>query len=105
MTERRDGRDDGAVGGVRTEPGDEAPVDLEGVDREAFEVAERGVAGAEVVDRQPYADVFQAAQHHRRPSTSSMSTDSVISKLNWLGSMPAVAMAPRTFPTRSGDVS
>ena len=36
----------------RAEQLDERPVDLQAVDREAMEVAERRVAGAEVVDRE-----------------------------------------------------
>ena len=41
--------------GARPEPGDEAAVDLHAVDREALQVGERGVAGAEVVDEQAQA--------------------------------------------------
>ena len=47
--------------------GDERAVDLEDVDRELAEVAERGVAGPEVVDREPHAEGLEAAQgRHRR---------------------------------------
>ena len=48
--EVNDGGDDGAVFGVAAEPVDEGLVDFDRVDGEAFEVAEGGVAGAEVVD-------------------------------------------------------
>ena len=36
---------------------DERPVDLQRVDGEALQVSERGVAGAEVVDRDPHAEL------------------------------------------------
>src|SRR5688572_13144138 len=42
--------------------GDEGAVDLEDVHRELPQVAQRGVAGPEVVDRQPQAEVAQALQ-------------------------------------------
>jgi hypothetical protein len=48
-----------AVAGDRV---DEGLVDLEDVDREAAQVAERGVAGAEVVDRQPDAERLQLTE-------------------------------------------
>ncbi len=37
-------------------------VDLEDVDREALQVAQRRIAGAEVVDRQAHAERFQLQQ-------------------------------------------
>src|SRR3954470_5446223 len=46
---------------------DERPVDLEHVDREALEVAERRVAGAEVVHRQPDAERAQPLKARPRP--------------------------------------
>jgi hypothetical protein len=43
---------------------DERPVQLQGVEREAFEVGERRVAGAEVVDRELGTDVHTAFVEH-----------------------------------------
>ena len=40
----------------------ERPVDLEHVDREPVEVAERGISGPEVVDREPDAERLERAQ-------------------------------------------
>ena len=47
-----DGFDDGGVLAVRADPRNERPVDLEGVEGEAVQIAERRVAGAEVVQGQ-----------------------------------------------------
>ena len=55
--------DDRAVLLADLEVGDEAAVDLERVDRELLEVGERGVAGPEVVDGDPYADGAERRQH------------------------------------------
>ena len=44
----------------------ERAVDLQQVDRELLEVRERRVAGAEVVDGEPHAEVAQAPQPDRR---------------------------------------
>ena len=41
-------------------------VDLQLVDRQALEVAERRVAGAEVVDREPHAELAQPLEHGAR---------------------------------------
>ena len=46
-----DGADDRTFCAVRLQAADERAVDLEDVDREALQVAERRVAGAEVVER------------------------------------------------------
>src|SRR5829696_1133559 len=51
----------GVVAGV-AEPLHERAVDLEDVDREPVQVAERGVAGAEVVDGQPRPQALELAQ-------------------------------------------
>src|SRR6187551_1927524 len=50
MRERNDGGDD--IHAVRAGPhrGDERPVDLERIDRQLGQVAQRGIAGAEVVN-------------------------------------------------------
>ena len=49
---RDDGRNQRRVVRIGSEPVDEDAVDLDAVDREQLEIAERRVAGAEVVDRQ-----------------------------------------------------
>ena len=46
---------------VEADPRDERAVDLEHVDRERGEVAQRGVAGAEVVDGEPDAELLELA--------------------------------------------
>src|SRR5512139_4101765 len=50
---------DGGVVGVAVEVAHERAVDLQPVDGEALEIAERRVAGAEIVDRQPHAERLQ----------------------------------------------
>src|SRR5439155_22528880 len=56
------GTDDRGVPVVAAEPADERAVDLDDVEREALEVSERGVAGPEVVERQPHTDVLEARE-------------------------------------------
>ena len=55
--------DDGGVFGFAAQPVDEGPVDFQFVDGEPFEVDQAGVAGAEVVDGQPYSEGFERVQH------------------------------------------
>ena len=55
--------DDRRVLGILAEPVDEGPVDLQHVDGEPLQVAERRVAGAEVVDGQLDAERAQVLQH------------------------------------------
>src|SRR5215472_10050568 len=52
---------DGAVAALVAEPLHEGAVDLERVYREALEIAERRVAGAEVVDGEPHPQVLELA--------------------------------------------
>ena len=60
---------------------DEAAVDLQRVEREVLEVAERRVAGAEVVDRDVHADRAEPGRARRRRSrTRRTSADSVSSR-------------------------
>ena len=60
---------------------DERLGDLEDVDREALQVAQRRVAGAEVVDREPDAERLElAAAARASPSVCCISTLSVISR-------------------------
>ena len=66
VAEVDDGLDDRRVLGVEAEAGDEPTVDLDRLDREPLEVRERGVAGAEVVDREVQAQAAQVAQGDRR---------------------------------------
>src|SRR5215467_5140894 len=53
---------DGAVAALVAEPLHEGAVDLERVHREALEIAERRVPGAEVVDGEPHAQVLELAE-------------------------------------------
>jgi hypothetical protein len=57
--------DDGAVLRVVEHVVHEAAVDLEHVHRQALEVGQRGVAGAEVVQRKAHADALAARQQGR----------------------------------------
>ena len=75
------------------EPRDERPVDLQGVDREALEIGERGVAGAEVVNRNLHPEVLQDKRRWAVSSTSRMSVVSVISRVSAAGSRPMSARA------------
>src|SRR5262249_42018510 len=54
-------RDRHPVGGVR-HGGNERSVDLEGIDRQPRQVAQRGIAGAEIVDRDAYPHLLDGAQ-------------------------------------------
>ena len=69
--ERGGQRDDrgceGPVGGARVDRGDEAPVDLEDVDGELMEIAERRVAGAEVIDGDPHSEGAERAEREDAP--------------------------------------
>ena len=67
----------------RAEAVDEAAVDLEDVDRELLRVAERRVAGAEVVDRELHAEVAGASASRRmlRSASVLMTIVSVISRV------------------------
>ena len=61
------GQLDDALGEGQALPGDSDPVHeglvhLQHVDRQLPQVAERGVSGAEIVDRQPHADGLQLPQ-------------------------------------------
>ena len=53
---RDDRAQDVAVALVLGDAGDELAVDLDRLDREALDVVERRVAGAEVVEHQPHAE-------------------------------------------------
>ena len=61
-----DGGDDGAVGGARFDLLHELLIDLHAVDREAAQVVERRVAGAEIVDGDLHAHLAQAVQRGDR---------------------------------------
>src|SRR5688500_2045258 len=62
VRERDDGRDDCALVAVVRQLGDEAAVDLDLVDREAAQVREARVTGAEVVDGDRDSQRFQPFQ-------------------------------------------
>src|SRR5215216_6485585 len=75
--ERHDGgRQTGRVG--RRPLAQERAVHLEDVDGEAAQVAERRVAGAEVVEREPHAELLELPQPLTARSVSAISTVSVI---------------------------
>src|SRR5687768_1177630 len=62
MRQRHDRRDDGALVRVGGHLGGERAVDLELVDREALQVGQAGVAGAEVVDHHRHAEILQLVE-------------------------------------------
>ena len=62
VRQRHDGVHDGGVVGVGRQIGDEGAVDLEKVDRKTLQVAQRRVAGAEIVDRHPHAHALEGSQ-------------------------------------------
>ena len=57
------GAHDQQVVDVADDAGDERAVDLDLVERQPLEVGERGVAGAEVVEREPDAERAQPVEH------------------------------------------
>jgi hypothetical protein len=64
--EARDGADDRLRFRVGLYVVDERPVDLDSIEREAPQVAERGVSRAEVVHRDAHAALSQFPQHRQR---------------------------------------
>src|SRR5829696_2445614 len=64
VAELHDGVGQGGVLPTPADPVDERLVDLEDVDREAAQVAERRVAGAEVVDGQQHPEPLELPQPH-----------------------------------------
>ena len=58
-----DGADDRLVTGVFADTGDETAVDLQLLDGKHLEVAERGIAGAEIVDGQLDAQIAQTFEN------------------------------------------
>src|SRR3712207_8708535 len=61
-------RSDRAVVARLADAVDERAVDLQLVDREALEVAQRGVARAEVVEDQPHAQLLEAGRSEEHTS-------------------------------------
>ena len=64
--EAEHGADDRDAVGIDHHPGDEAAVDLEHVDRQALEIGEAGIAGAEIVHRDGRVERLQRFEHARR---------------------------------------
>ena len=62
MTERDDGADDRGVVRVGADVGDERAVDLQRVQREALQIVQRAVTGAEVIDRERKPEFLQRQQ-------------------------------------------
>ena len=54
--------------GVGRDIANEGPVDLQGVEREALQVAQAGVAGAEVIHREKKSALLECAERLNRPS-------------------------------------
>ncbi len=63
MTQCHDGPYDRRVVGIGGQATDKRAVDLQLIDREALQVAETGVAGAEVIDGDLHAERLQFVQH------------------------------------------
>src|SRR3990170_1447986 len=64
MRHGNDSRGNGCIIGIADYIGDKGAVDLQGVDREALEIAEGGIAAAEIIDRNLYLD---SAELDQRP--------------------------------------
>jgi hypothetical protein len=81
---------------------DERAVDLERVDGELLEVGERGVAGAEVVDRDAHAELLD--RHSRRAVCSALriSVVSVISIVSARSDRPLFAQRVAHVGRRTG---
>ena len=56
----------GAVAFAR-QPLDEGPVDLEDVDGKTMQIGERGIAGAEVIEREPHAERLELLEGALEP--------------------------------------
>ncbi len=80
----------------------ERAVDLERLDREALEVRERRVPGAEVVDREVHAERAQRAERVDRGSASRMTALSVISSQTVSGSIPVPCEDPSDVVGQGG---
>ena len=70
-------------------------VDLELVDRQPLQVAERRVAAAEVVDREPHAELAELHEHRPAPGGSAMIVLSVISSSSAAGCDAGLGEQPR----------
>ena len=88
---------------VGPQAADEGAVDLQRVHREAPEVGQRGVAGAEVVDRQPHPQRLQRRQRATAAAASPIATPSVISSRSRRAGQPPPRSAAATAPTSSGS--
>ena len=77
---------------------DERAVDLEGGDRHLMQPAERRVAGAEVVDREPQAALVQLGDDRlARPGDSCIAADSVSSTIIRSGESPNDSIVSSTL--------
>ena len=59
VPESDDGGDDGLVLGIGAQPANEGSVDLQRVHGQMLQVAQRRIAGSEVINRQAQSDVAQ----------------------------------------------
>ena len=85
---------------------DEAPVDLEGLDGKALQVAERGVAGSEVVDLQMKTEIAKRLENQTTASSGSrIRALSVISSHSRSATTPESSMASATRLGNPGSAS
>ena len=75
---------------------DERPIDLQRVDGELLQVAQRAIAGAEVVQAHAHAERAQLVRTDRTRSASAIATLSVISSRSPGGGKPAARAARRS---------
>jgi hypothetical protein len=91
-----DRRDDRMILRLVGQPGDEAAIDLEGIDREPAQVRQSRIAGAEVVDGQADAQSLQAFHRVQR--------DPGIAQQRGLGDLQAQLLRRQSgFGQRGGD--
>ena len=106
LAEADDRAGDRGLAAVDPDPVDERAVDLEHVDREARQVAQRGVAGAEVVDREPHPEPLQLAHPRRRPCRGRAGTRSRSARAPAARAAARSRAAPGATPsTRVGSLN
>src|SRR3569832_1873347 len=99
LTNGHDGTGDGLIVGIVRYVTHERFVDLELIDRQAFEVAQRGIAGAEVVDRDGDAQLLEAIEHAQRPA--GLLHDQAFGDLEL--EVAGVQTGSRQYPPHGGD--
>ena len=95
-----------APAGSRSIASTKRAVDLDDVDRKLLEIAQRRVAGAEIVDREVYAERLQLREGASSiASVRRMITVSVISSVSRDGGEPESASASATSATNEESAS